>query len=231
MEGRKLLVLIISILMILIVPIIIYGFNFNSVAFDENVYKKEFLKHNVYKNLESYDIESINSEVLHYLSDGKNNNLIENNFFNEREKLHLSDVKNLIQKILTIYYVSMILFLLLMFLLIYLLKFNLKAIAKKIFIIVLVGGALTLLDAVLLFILSNVNFDFVFEMFHKTFFIPETYTFNPQLENIVVIYPGNLFFDFLVKIVINAAISSIILLFFCIMPLFFLKQAFFRKFT
>ena len=67
MMNKKLFTLIVSILMVLDVPFIIYGFNFNSVAFDEDYYKKEFSKYNVYGNLENYAIEKINSDVLNYL--------------------------------------------------------------------------------------------------------------------------------------------------------------------
>ena len=89
MMNKKLFTLIVSILMVLDVPFIIYGFNFNSVAFDEDYYKKEFSKYNVYGNLENYAIEKINSDVLNYLKNEKNNELIKNEFFNEREKIHL----------------------------------------------------------------------------------------------------------------------------------------------
>ena len=104
MNNKRLFISIVSILMILIVPVVIYLYNFNSIAFDENFYKKEFSKYNVYNNLKNNYIENINNDVLNYLQFEKNNNLIENNFFNEREKIHLLDVKDLIQTILSIYY-------------------------------------------------------------------------------------------------------------------------------
>ena len=113
MESKKLFLLIVSVLMVLTIPFIIYGYNFNSVAFDESLYKKEFSKYNVYTKLKNYDIEIINNDVLNYLKNVKNNNLIKNDFFNEREKTHLLDVKILISKVLSIYYFSVILFLLL----------------------------------------------------------------------------------------------------------------------
>lgn len=229
MKDKKLFLLIISILMVLIVPVVIYGFNFNSVAFDEDFYKKEFSKYNVYDNLKNYDIEKINDDVLNYLKYEKNDNLIKNDFFNEREKAHLLDVKNLIQKFFLIYYISIILFLVLLILLIVLFNFNFKKITKKLFIILLLGSSLTLIDAVLFFILSNFNFDFIFNIFHKTFFSFGTYIFNPEFENIVVLYPKNLFFDMLIKIIINIILISTIILFFALYFIFSEKR-FFRNF-
>jgi len=230
MKHKKLFVNIISILMVLLLPLILYGFNSNSVAFDGDLYKKEFLKYNVYDNLKDYDIELINNDVLDYLLNEKSSNPIENDFFNEREKTHLLDVKNLIQKVLAIYYYSMILFLLLFVVLILLLNFNFMAIFKKTLLILFIGSILTLLDAAAFFLLSNLNFDFTFDLFHKTFFNPGTFTFNPEFENIVVLYPEILFFDFLIKIIFKTILSSTIILFFSIAFLFIFFKSNFLKF-
>jgi len=230
MDNKRLLISVVSILMILIVPVVIYLYNFNSTAFNKYLYKEEFSKYNVYNNLKDYDIEKINNDVLNYLQFEKNNNLIENNFFNEREKIHLLDVKYLIQTILSIYYFSIISIILLVITLIIFLKFNFKIIAKKLLIILAVGNLLTLLDAVMFFLLSNFNFDFVFDSFHKTFFSPGTFTFNPELENIVVLYTENLFFDVLVKIILNTILSSIIIFSFSILVLFIFFKPNFNKF-
>ena len=223
--NKRFFTLIVSILMILTIPFIIYGFNSNSVAFDKEMYKKEFSKYDVYENLENYDVEEINDDVLDYLQFEKNNELIKNDFFNEREKIHLLDVKNLIQTIFNIYYFSIILFILLIIILFILLNFNFRLIAKRILIILLIGSLLTLIDAATFFILSSFNFAFAFDLFHRTFFSPGTFTFNPEFENIVVLYPENLFFDFLVRIISNTVLSSIILFFVSII-LFFI---FFRQ--
>jgi len=114
----------------------------------------------------------------------------------------------------------------------FLLKFKLKTIVKKILIIIAIGSALTLIDAFLFFLLGNLNFDFVFDLFHKTFFSFGTYTFNSQFEKIVVLYPEKLFFDALLKIITKTILSSIILLFFSIIFIFaFSKGNFFKFFS
>tara|TARA_B100000315_G_scaffold260259_1_gene320402 strand:- start:1603 stop:2337 length:735 start_codon:yes stop_codon:yes gene_type:complete len=230
MKNKRLFVNIISVLMILLVPLILYGFSFNSVAFDNDLYKKEFLKYNVYSYLEDYDIENINGEVLNYLVNEKNPVLIDDDFFNEREKTHLLDVKNLIQNIFVIYYFSIFLFIFLIIILSIILNFNFKEIVKKFLIILLFGSLLTLLDAVSFFLLSNFNFDFTFDVFHKTFFDQGTFTFNPQFENIVVLYPENLFFDFLIMIISNTILSSVIILFLSLAIIFIFFRKNFLKF-
>ena len=136
MKQSELFVKAISVLMAVLIPIILYGFNFNSIAFNRELYKEEFSKHNVYDNLKNYDIEKINDGVLNYLKNGKNNNLIENDFFNEREKRHLLDVKRLVQGVLSIFYFSTTLFLLLIITLFLLMNFNFELILKKLSVLI-----------------------------------------------------------------------------------------------
>ncbi|MBW2976729.1 DUF1461 domain-containing protein [Candidatus Woesearchaeota archaeon] len=228
--GKKYFLLAILILMAITIPFIIFICSFNSVSFNERFYIKEFSKHDVYENLKDHDIEKINNDVLDYLKNEKNNDLIDTDFFNEREKLHLLDVKNLIRKTFLVYYTSLILFLLSLALLVFLMEFKIKKIAERGLIIVLAGSSLALLVGISFFVLSNFNFNFVFNAFHKTFFSSGTYTFNPLFEKIVVLYPPSLFFDALTRIVSGAIITSIMLLLCCTAPLFFLKTKFFHKF-
>jgi len=230
MKNKKIIMLTISILMVLLVPIILYLFNFNIIAFNENFYKKEFARYDVYSTLNEHDIEKINSDVLNYLENERENKLINNDFFNYREQAHLLDVKNLIQKTLVIYYTSVILFILLFIVLIILLDFNIKKIAKRFLLILFFGSALTLIDAFLFFLLSNINFDFLFRFFHKTFFPVGTFTFNPEFEDIVVLYPEKLFFDALIKIITKTILSSVILTFLSFIVLFYYFKIVFSNF-
>ena len=231
MKQSELFVKAVSVLMVISIPIILCGFNFNLIAFDRSLYKEEFLKYNVYANLENYDAEKINDEVLNYLKNGKNNNLIENDFFNEREKRHLLDVRNLVQGALSIYYFVITLFLLSIITLFLLMNFNFMGISRKLLIILTFGSLLTFLGAGLGYLLSSLNFNFAFGAFHKTFFNPGTYLFNPEFESIVVLYPEKLFLDLLVRVIFGIIFSSVILLFFFLILFFiFFKRNFPKKF-
>lgn len=227
MKQSELFVKVTSVLMVISIPIILYIFNFNSIAFDRDLYKEEFSKHNVYNNLENYDVEKINDEVLNYLKNGKNKDIIENDFFNEREKQHLLDVRNLVQGVLSLYYFSITLFLLSIIILFLLMNFNFRGISRKLLIILTFGSLLAFLGAGLAYLPSSLNFDFAFNAFHKTFFSPGTYLFNPEFESIVVLYPENLFLDLLVRMIFSIIFSSVILLFFSLILFFiFFKRNF-----
>ena len=207
MDNKKALILIISTLLVIDIPFLLYLLNFSNVAFDGNFYKKEFKKYDVYGNLENYDIEKINNDVLDYLKYGKNEKLIENDFFNEREKLHLLDVKELIQKTAKLYYFLIILFFILLASLIFLLNRNVK-IVKYFGMIFLISGLLAVLDAFIFYTAINSDFSFAFDIFHNAFFEQGSFLFDPGSENIVNLYPNELFFDIALRIVINTLIFS-----------------------
>ncbi len=220
MGNKKLFISVISILTALLIPVILFGFNFNSVAFNEDLYKKEFSKYDVYSDLRGYNVDDINNKVLNYLRLSSGDELIDIDFFNEREKIHLLDVKTLIQSIFDVYYFSAILFVLLLIVLTYIMDFKIKNIARKLFIILPAGSLLTLLVAVLFFALSSLDFNSAFDAFHKTFFSPGTYLFNSEFESIVVVYPEKLFLDLLVRTIFSIILSSG-MLFFISATLFF----------
>ena len=125
-KNKNLLILIISALLIIDTSFFLYLFNFKNISFDENFYKKEFQKYNVYGKLQAYDVEKINNEVLNYLKSEKEQKLIQNNFFSQREKEHFLDVKNLVQKTVRFYYFSFVLFFILLISLVFLLDKNIK---------------------------------------------------------------------------------------------------------
>ena len=209
--NKKIINLFLIVLLVLDIPFILYLFNFNYFAFNEDFHKKEFKKYDVYNKLNNYDIEKINNDVLDYLKN-KNTELIDNGFFNEREKIHLKDVKDLIQFILVLFYFSIILFFILLLTVIILNKKNLKRIIKNLGIVFLFSGILTFLDAFIFWIMVKINFNFVFDSIHKIFFKVGTYVFDPSFENIVNLYPQQFFYDIIVKIVLNTLFLSLIIL-------------------
>lgn len=209
MNSKKIITNILIILLILDIPFILYSFNFNKTVFDNGVYKKEFEKYNVYDRLDNYDIEKINNDVLNYLK--YKNTELNNNFFNQREKTHLKDVKDLVQLILFLFYFSIALFFVLLSLSIVLNKKNLKKIIKNIGVVFFFSGILTFLDAFVFWLIVKLNFDFAFGLMHKIFFKEGTYVFDLSFENIVVLYPQGLFYDVTVKVVLDTLVFSLVL--------------------
>jgi len=208
--NSKTIINILIILLVLDIPFVLYSFNFNKTVFDENFYKKEFMKYDIYSRLNNYDIDKINNDVLSYLK-YKNSDLVDDGFFNERERTHLKDVKELIQFILFVFYFSIVLFFVLLILIIILNKRKIKKIMKNIGIVFLFSGILTFVDAFVFWMMARLNFELTFELMHKIFFKAGTYVFDPSFERIVVLYPQQFFYDITVKVVLDTLFFSLFL--------------------
>lgn len=209
-------------LMSLPVAFTIFYISFSSTAFDMEFYGKEFERYDVYGQLEGHDVDGINADVIGYIS-GKNNELDDMGFFSQRETLHLKDVRELIGKINRAAAISFAIFLISMILASSLLNFGRKKTAEKILLAIFVGSTIALIAALVLIISSTANFGSAFGAFHGIFFEAGTYSFDPQNEKIVVIYPEGLFFDALAAIMIKTIFSSAI---FIIMSFWLLRRFF-----
>ena len=212
---KKTIFYILLILTILSLPLIIFLGNFYNITFDKSYYKTKFEKHNVYNNFPDkthQDIDKINSDLLDYLKTGKNadkKGLISSDFFNQKEKAHLLDVKILIHKFFLTLRYSIIIFLVGLVLFLFLTEDILKTIG----IIFLAGGVLTIL-LVLLGLVGTTYFNETFTEFHNIFFEDNTWLFNPETDNITELYPFAFFQDTFTKIILHslarAAIFAIV---------------------
>ncbi|TKJ40229.1 hypothetical protein CEE37_07850 [candidate division LCP-89 bacterium B3_LCP] len=98
-----------------------------------------------------------------------------------------------------------------LFILLSLVNKNIKNIIKNTGVVFLFSGALTLLDAFIFWLIVMLNFDFTFELMHRIFFRAGTYVFEPSFENIVVLYPQQLFYDMVINIVVTTLVFSFFL--------------------
>lgn len=189
-------------LLILALPALLLLLVLNFVAFDESFYRQKFLEYNVDKNLS----ESLHPKVMDFIA-GKSGKLPDD--FNEREKGHLEDVRNVV-RISRILLYSLII-LLVLFLAVSFLNLKQKnLIINFIGKILVFGGFLTIVIAAALFLLINYDFSSAFESFHRMFFQPGTYMFDPANEKLVQIYPEQLFMDLGIKISKWAVFASVI---------------------
>ena len=133
------------------------------------------------------------------------------NEFNEREKEHLLDVRNIVSVSKLSLYVLFLLFTLLLLMSAFMLKIN-NYIANFIGRVLVFGGFLTIALASILFFFINFDFASAFEAFHSLFFDKGTYAFDPAKELIVNLYPEQLFMDLGLKISKWAVLASVIVI-------------------
>ena len=119
-----------KIILALFLVVFIFLLNFRIYIFNQNFYEKEFDKLDIGKNFD-YGIHKEYISLINFL---KNKEELNPDFFNEKEIIHLNDVKNLIKIVFIIFYI-------IFFTLIYFLLKN-KKILSEIF---LLSGIITMI--------------------------------------------------------------------------------------
>jgi len=183
---KKLLVISLTLLIILS--------NFYFLVFNENFYLKQAEKQNTLQYKENY----IN--IINYL---KNNEPLKN--FNEKEVLHMKDVKNIIQNTIYLLYLSIISSLTIIFYFIY--KKQYKKINSS-----LKYSSITTIAFLLIFsAITLMSFEKSFIYFHKIFFTNDLWILNPATDLLINLLPQQFFINFTKQLIINSFIASIII--------------------
>ena len=196
-----------SILLLIIIflsPLAYYLYNFN-------FYNSLFVKNGVYEVLDKSDVKQLTENVYDYFKYKRDFETFELKgnikFFNETEISHLDDVRILLKKLLTVFYVSIALFAVFTVLLI---EKKPKKFLKNISLSVLISSAVLICLFVLLYFLGN-NFWALFDKFHYIFFPQGNWAF-PEGSLIITIFPFGFFYDFFLKLVTVSLIIAGVLL-------------------
>jgi len=181
---------------VLIITLILFIFllNFKLLVYNTNFYSKELDRLNI-----TIPRELAETNINNLISYFKSEKELTTNFFNEKEKLHLRDVKGLINKTIVLFYITLAL-------LIILIALNYKNL-KKPFIF---SGIIAIL---IIFIFCLINFESFFNnMFHKLLFNNDLYLLDPSRDNLINLFPYEFFQDFAYRLFLNSFISSLILI-------------------
>ena len=181
---KNILLILISIFLSII--LILSGFRL--IIFNENLYKKEFNKYNIYSNFDSKNVVDKNLNLLINYLKNKDSKL-ETDFFNKKEKVHLNDVKNLIQKLIFLFYSFIILLILIISYFIY--KKRYKFILK----FLILASVFTMFFILMFYLLILFNFDDTFTYFHLISFDNNIWLLDPETDNLIKMFPQEIFFD------------------------------------
>ncbi len=204
--NKKTIIIIILVLLILFLGDIVYISSFKLNAFNKKFHKKEFEKYGVYGKFPGKDVDNINSELLLYLRDKKED--YNKELFNEEEIEHLRDVKVLIAKVDIYYYFILIVSILLIVTLFLLDK---KSFLRNSSFVLFFSGVFTLFFVVIFLVSVMLNFDGFFTFFHKIFFPQGGWLFSSS-DNITKLYPSGFFCDIAKRILLNIVLYANILI-------------------
>ncbi len=189
-----------TILFIALLPILFLFTDVQIVAFDRDYYRTQYENYNISQAMDIEMPELINStnKLLLYM-EGKrdtldfetqfNNGVRE--FFSERDKLHMVDVKQLFSKgrmlrNIAAFYILFFLFYL------YKTSKDWKKKLAKYNIIAFIAGILPIIALILL---MNTDFNKYFTIFHEMFFNNDLWLLEPAQDTLINMFPESFFAD------------------------------------
>lgn len=193
-------------MLFLITAILITSFQLAAYGDPEyKFYEKEYAKYNVTEDLgmEMPEVMDVTEHMMAYLIgeeeelsvitdvDGKNQD-----FFNEQDRAHMADVKNLFLGGLDVRTACLVIFLILMALLAFR-KADLKRLIPKAY---SAGLGLFLVIVVLLGLLFASDFTKYFTIFHEIFFTNDLWLFDPATDYMIRMLPEGFFYDMTMRI-------------------------------
>ena len=130
------------------------------------------------------------------------------NLFNEREILHMKDVKHLLNKVEYVQKISFVL--IVMGILLGFLTRDRGHLARSVRYICR-GGGLTLFMTVLVGILLVVGFQRIFILFHLVSFDNDLWILDPRRDFLIMMFPTGFFFDATMLIALMTVVEGIVL--------------------
>lgn len=199
---KTFLTLILSIIITVgIANIIIIGSLF-AVSMDNGFYKSEFDKYNVYRNF-NQDREKIDSEFSDVLGYVKGDEVqLDMAFFNEKEKQHLYDVRNLFSFARYVLIISIVI-VLISSMALYRLGERMEMQKAIIF-----GASLCILLTVIAAVSSLFDFNSAFIAFHKLLFTNDLWLLDFYTDNLIRMLPQQIFADIALRWAILVCTAS-----------------------
>ncbi len=184
---------------------------------DYGWYEKAYEKYQVLADLEMEmpDVMEVTREMMAYLRGNREDLVVhtivdgkEQEFFNDREKAHMIDVRNLFVGGLWLRRGAVVLFLLAIGLLL-VTKGDWKKVLPRSFLI----GTGTLLAVTVAFsALISTNFNKYFTLFHEIFFDNDLWLLDPSTDLLIRMLPEGFFFDMVIRIGVIFLLFMVLLL-------------------
>ncbi|HIH26080.1 DUF1461 domain-containing protein [Candidatus Woesearchaeota archaeon] len=184
---------------ILLIPIFILLLSFKVFVYDENSYKQQFRENNIYTKYNESYVNNISSNLINYFKDKEELK----DYYTYRERIHLEDVKKLINNALKLFYIIFIALLIIFSYLIQ--KKDYKILSR----ILKYGGILNLIIYFIIFIISLINFEKFFIKFHQILFTNDYWILNPT-DILVNVFTQEFFISILRKIMTTSIILSLL---------------------
>lgn len=188
----------------LLLVLLISSFEFAAYG-DFHFYEKEYRKYDVVSDLDMKleDVMDVTHEMMEYLIGNRENLDVyttvegkEQNFFNEQDKLHMADVRNLFLGGITVRRVSLVVMLISLGILL-VTRADWKRILARGYQISL---GITVVGVGILAGTLILDFDRAFTVFHEIFFTNDLWIFDPATDYMIRMLPEGFFYDMALRI-------------------------------
>lgn len=186
---------------------LIFSYSLEFVAFDRKFYDEQYQKNNLYTHFSQNDVKKATDDLLTYLRYEEGNKPIESSFFNVKEKQHLIDVKNILQKERSYNSILTILFIITIGILSF--AGNLRMTHGKLGVIT---GSVGLGILLLLGLLISIDFSLFWTNFHLVAFTNDLWLLNPATDNLIVLYPEPFWMAIVTRLLSYMAVSYLLIL-------------------
>ncbi|MBU2561920.1 MAG: DUF1461 domain-containing protein [Nanoarchaeota archaeon] len=197
----------------------IYFSNIKAIAFDQDLYEKEYQKFDIRSQFPpETNLTRETAILLDYLEHGTGT--IDSDFFNEREKTHLVEVRALFRLVTQMLTIAVWISIISMMLLITSVKRHASHLphqegfeySKKIISGMLIGIGSAVDAIAVAFMALAFTFSVAFYKFHEMFFKTDTWLLNPATDNLIRMFPEPFFYDLFVRIVLTSVIFATVML-------------------
>jgi len=207
MSIRKTVNAILSILFVVVVPVALLLTSVQLAAFDREYYKNEYIKYKIPEHLgmEMEELMDSTEKLLLYLENKRDNLDFESEFkngtqefFSQRDKQHMVDVKMLFDRgraIRNFSVIYMAAFLLLLYR-----TGQRGARCRSLAGLGLAVFAVGILPVIILIILMNADFYKYFTIFHEIFFDNDLWLLDPAADRLINMFPQDFFSDIAFRI-------------------------------
>ncbi|MBS3137363.1 DUF1461 domain-containing protein [Candidatus Woesearchaeota archaeon] len=182
--------------------------NYKNTLYNFPFYKYEYEKNGVYARFDKAVVDNATIDLFLYLNNNQQN--ITSQFFSDRDKLHLVDVKHLIRFSKIVYTIILILFISSLIALFYFYRHKFK----KSFAKILIFASLLY---IFLFITiaanqTNETFQKKFIGIHYILFDNDYWILSPEKDNLINLFPEQFWYDIVQKILKDTLLYAVFLL-------------------
>ncbi len=195
--SRKLIIL-----SSLVLFMLIFLQGFFHLLYNQDFYYSEYQKNNV----SLPERFNMTGELFAYFRGSGN---LSPDYFNQKEMLHLADVKGLIRSATEIYYFFIILFFILLYFQLGMTGDRIETLRR----VFTYTGIAVLVFCALSFAVGS-HFEFFFIKFHQLLFTNNLWLLNPATDKLIVLVPEQFFIDYVTSMYVQALVMALVLLVF-----------------